>query len=77
MISQKIRGIWNPELYHGWGKKRKFFEGWYYKVVSGDEQHAYAFIPGVAMDENGNKQAFIQILAKVGLVQNARTFINA
>ena len=62
MIAQKIRGIWNPELYHGWRKKKRFFEGWYYKIVSKDEKSAFAFIPGIAMDENGNKQAFIQIL---------------
>ena len=62
LIAQKIRGIWNPELYHGWGKKKRFFEGWYYKIVSKDEKSACAFIPGVAMDQNGNKQAFIQIL---------------
>ena len=62
LIAQKIRGIWNPELYHGWGKEKRFFEGWYYKIVSKDEKNAFAFIPGVAMDENGNKQAFIQIL---------------
>ena len=62
MIAQKIRGIWNPELYHGWGKKKRFFEGWYYKIVSKDEKNAFAFIPGVAMDENGEKQAFIQTL---------------
>ncbi|MDC3051231.1 tocopherol cyclase family protein [Bacteroidota bacterium] len=62
MIAQKIRGIWNPELYHGWEKKKRFFEGWYYKIVSKDEKNAFAFIPGIAIDENGNKQAFIQIL---------------
>ena len=62
LIAQKIRGIWNPELYHGWGKEKRFFEGWYYKIVSKDEKSAFAFIPGIAMDENGNKQAFIQIL---------------
>ena len=62
LIAQKIRGIWNPELYHGWGKEKRFFEGWYYKIVSKDEKNAFAFIPGVAMDENGNKQVFIQIL---------------
>ena len=62
LITQKVRGIWNPELYHGWGKKKRFFEGWYYKIVSKDEKSAFAFIPGIAMDKNGNKQAFIQIL---------------
>ena len=62
LIAQKVRGIWNPELYHGWGKEKRFFEGWYYKIVSKDEKNAFAFIPGVAMGESGEKQAFIQIL---------------
>ena len=62
MIFRRLKTIWNPELYHGWGKKNKFFEGWYYKIVSKEEDYAYAFIPGIAMDENGLKQAFIQIL---------------
>ncbi len=62
MIFRRLKAIWNPELYHGWGKKKKFFEGWYYKIVSKDQDHAFAFIPGIAMDENGLKQAFIQIL---------------
>jgi hypothetical protein len=62
LIFRRLKTIWNPELYHGWGKKNKFFEGWYYKIVSKEEDYAYAFIPGIAMDENGLKQAFIQIL---------------
>ena len=62
MIFNRLKAVWNPELYHGWGKKNKFFEGWYYKIVSKDQDYAFAFIPGIAMDENGLKQAFIQIL---------------
>ena len=62
MIFNRLRAIWKPELYHGWGKKNKFFEGWYYKIISKDQDYAFAFIPGIAMDENGIKQAFIQIL---------------
>ena len=62
MIYNRLKAVWNPELYHGWGKKNKFFEGWYYKIVSKDQDYAFAFIPGIAMDENGLKQAFIQIL---------------
>lgn len=62
MLKKKMHALWNPTLYHGWGKKKRFFEGWYYKVVSADEKHALAIIPGVAMDENGKKQAFIQVL---------------
>lgn len=57
-----LKALFNPEQYHGWGKEKRYFEGWYYKVISKDERHAYAFIPGIAMDETGAKQAFIQVL---------------
>ena len=43
-------------------EKNVFFEGWYYKVVSADEKHAFAFIPGIAMDADGKQQAFVQVL---------------
>lgn len=57
-----MHALWNSTLYHGWGKKRRFFEGWYYKLVSADEAYAFAIIPGVEIDEEGKKQAFIQVL---------------
>ncbi|MFL2599427.1 MAG: hypothetical protein ACJ0P1_02550 [Flavobacteriaceae bacterium] len=40
------------------GRSKRFFEGWYYKIVSKNQKHAFAFIPGVAMDENGKKTSF-------------------
>ncbi len=49
-------------MYQGWGKTRKYFEGWYFKVVNADETRAFAFIPGISMNESGEKQAFIQVL---------------
>ena len=58
----KIHTLWNPECYHGWGRTKHFFEGWYYKLVSHNQRQALAIIPGIAMDENGQKQAFIQAL---------------
>ena len=62
MFLDRIHAIWNPECYHGWNKSKKFFEGWYYKIISKDQKHAFAIIPGIAMDETGKKQAFIQVL---------------
>lgn len=62
MIARRLRSLFRPEMYHGWGKKNNFFEGWYFKMVSDDQQSAMAVIPGVAMDENGSQQAFIQLL---------------
>lgn len=62
MINNRLHALWHPECYHGWGRKKRFFEGWYYKLVSENQEHALAIIPGIAMDENGEKQAFIQVL---------------
>ena len=62
MIKNKWQALFNPEQYHGWGKSKRYFEGWYYKVINAAEDQAFAFIPGIAMDENGKQQAFIQVL---------------
>jgi len=62
MLYKKQQALFHPERYHGWGKTKRFFEGWYYKVVNADETKAFAFIPGIAMDENGQQQAFVQVL---------------
>ena len=62
MLFHQLHALWHPASYHGWGKSKRFFEGWYYKLVSVNETHAFAIIPGIAMDENGQQQAFIQVL---------------
>ncbi|NOT50859.1 MAG: hypothetical protein HOP10_06255 [Chitinophagaceae bacterium] len=62
MPFKKLRTFFDPERFQGWGKTKKYFEGWYFKVVNAAETKAFAFIPGIAMDEKGNKQAFIQVL---------------
>lgn len=58
----RLQALFHPEQYQGWGKKDTYFEGWYFKVVNADESKALAIIPGIAMDANGQKQAFIQVL---------------
>ena len=62
MLLTKLRSIWNPDQFQGWGRKNRYFEGWYFKIVSADEQHAMAFIPGVSMGENGDNHAFVQVM---------------
>lgn len=59
---KQLQAVFHPERYHGWNRQKKYFEGWYYKIVSADEQHAFAFIPGIAMDEQGKQHAFVQVL---------------
>ncbi|MFN0015060.1 MAG: tocopherol cyclase family protein [Saprospiraceae bacterium] len=56
------RALWNPDMYHGWGRRRRYFEGWYFKMVSADETAALAVIPGISMDERGNSHAFVQVM---------------
>ncbi|HWS01713.1 MAG TPA: tocopherol cyclase family protein, partial [Prolixibacteraceae bacterium] len=58
----KLRSLFNPDQFQGTGKKRRYFEGWYFKVVNASKTEAYAIIPGIAIDEDGRKQAFIQVL---------------
>ena len=58
----RIKSLFYPEQYQGWGRKRKYFEGWYFKVLNHERSRAFAFIPGIAMDLKGRKHAFIQVL---------------
>jgi tocopherol cyclase len=55
-----IRTILAPGAYHGFNKKPPFFEGWYYKLVSADEKHKIAIIPGVILGKDAH--AFVQVL---------------
>ncbi|MRR19960.1 hypothetical protein EG827_07175 [bacterium] len=61
-IITRIKSLFNPAMYQGWGNTRRYFEGWYFKVVNASGSRAFAFIPGIAMDETGKSHAFIQIL---------------
>ena len=53
--------LFSPQVFQGSLKKKRYFEGWYFKHVSNDLKHVYAFIPGIALTKN-NKHAFIQII---------------
>ncbi|MFA0832608.1 MAG: hypothetical protein ACC609_01205 [Methanobacterium formicicum] len=55
--------IWKPEVFQGRGKKKDYFEGWYFKSVSQDEKIAYAIIVGVSITKKANKShAFVMFL---------------
>ncbi len=60
-LINRWKATWNPERYHGWGQKA-YFEGWYFKIVNETEDHAFAIIPGISIDENGKGAAFIQLM---------------
>lgn len=53
----------HPEIYHGFNKKPPFFEGWYYKLISANEQTRFVIIPGIFRgQDNSTDHAFIQVL---------------
>lgn len=62
MLLTRLHAFFNPEQFQGWGKRRNYFEGWYFKLVSAGGGQALAIIPGVAMDTQGGRHAFIQVL---------------
>jgi hypothetical protein len=62
-IRAGLRAVWQPALYHGQGKRRDFFEGWYFKFVDATEQHVQAIIPGVFLGKDrSTSHAFVQVL---------------
>lgn len=48
--------------FHGMNRRHSFFEGWYFKHQC--TANAIAFIPGVNFTEQGEKNAFIQVITK-------------
>lgn len=56
---KKIR---HPEIFQGAKQRKSYFEGWYFKNVSKDTTAVWAIIPGIAIDKQKNKKAFIQFI---------------
>lgn len=48
-----------PDLYHGEQSSDRFFEGWYFKLTTGDGR-SFAFIPGVG--KGHDPHSFLQII---------------
>ena len=58
-----LRKLGHPEIFQGNQKRKKYFEGWYFKMVSLDGSSILSVIPGIALSLDGKEQhAFIQII---------------
>lgn len=63
MSCQGLNKKLNPAIYQGQGKKRHYFEGWYFKLVDRQEKNIYSIIPGVVLGKGTeDSHCFIQIL---------------
>jgi len=63
-LSSYITGVRHPEGFHGEGRTKNFFEGWYFKFVSQDQSQRWAVIPGIFRGLGGESrdEAFVQVL---------------
>lgn len=62
ILFPRLRALFNPDQFQGAGKEQRYFEGWYFKVINSEQTAAFAVIPGIAIDAEGHRQAFIQVL---------------
>lgn len=58
--------IQHPDIFQGERRRKRYFEGWYYKVVHQTGQHAFALIPGISLEAENEKHAFIQLMDGTG-----------
>lgn len=56
-----LKLINKPELFQGNLQKKDYFEGWYFKHVTGDCKNTIAFIPGVSID-GVDSHSFVQVI---------------
>ncbi|NCC63136.1 MAG: hypothetical protein EOM15_00570 [Spirochaetia bacterium] len=59
------RNLFHPERFQGTGRKRSYFEGWYFKIAAlSDQQETLALIPGISHSDDGlERHAFIQVIS--------------
>jgi tocopherol cyclase len=53
--------VYTPFVFQGNLKNSNYFEGWYFKHVSGDQMNTWSFIPGISLGNN-DPHAFIQVI---------------
>lgn len=56
-----IPKLYKPEIFQGNLKAKNYFEGWYFKQVSGNGKFVYSFIPGISLTGK-DSHAFIQVI---------------
>lgn len=53
--------LYKPEVFQGNLKAKGYFEGWYFKQVTGNGKDVYSFIPGISLNPE-DPHAFIQVI---------------
>lgn len=53
-----MTNLWKPEIFQGRGKKKDYFEGWYFKLIDKIEKTAYSIIPGISLSGDSKISCF-------------------
>lgn len=53
--------VFNPPVYQGNRRLKRYFEGWYFKQVTADEKKVFSFIPGISLTPD-DPHSFIQFI---------------
>lgn len=70
-----LRKIGNTSIFQGNTKNKKYFEGWYFKMVAEDGASILSVIPGISLSSDGKEQhAFVQIIDGVTAKTNYYSF---
>lgn len=73
MCSLLLKKIRNPVLFQGSLQRKNYFEGWYFKQASRNENTIISFIPGISLCE-ADPHAFVQyILVTIDDYENKTT----
>ena len=59
---RRITNVINPGRFQGLHRRRRYFEGYYVKVVDPTNGLAFALIPGLSYDEAGVGHSFVQVV---------------
>ena len=60
---QYLRGVFQPDIFHGFSRRPPYFEGWYFKLIDVAKKQRWAVIPGIFRAEDPMADhSFIQVL---------------
>lgn len=71
----RLNKLMHPEIFQGKYRKKRYFEGWYFRITDSKAEHVYAIIPGISIGQ-WDTHAFIQVLDSDNKVSYFRYDIN-
>jgi len=70
-----LKKTFNTTIFQGNKRRRNYFEGWYFKMVSQDGTSILSIIPGISLSSDGQEQhAFIQTINGITAETNYYSF---